>query len=113
MIEEEIISAGSVIIATIGLYFVVRIWDKWRHIDKEILKARVFLDKNFLERNWLYIFLSGATLTFHQFLGILMPLNEMATKGWIFQVSSIAESAVLVFLVILAYEWFILIHKKF
>jgi hypothetical protein len=78
----EVISASSVILALIGLYFVARIWVKLRYTDNDILMARVFLDKNFLEKNWLYIFFSGAALTFHQLIGILIPLNYFGSNGW-------------------------------
>ncbi len=49
---NTILAGGSVILALIGFYFVVRIWIKWRNIDMDILKARVFLNKKFLETNW-------------------------------------------------------------
>lgn len=106
-----IMTGGSVILALIGFYFVVRIWIKWRNIDMDILKARVFLNKKFLETNWKYVFLSGASLTAHQFIVFLMQLNFI-TGDLIYSLSEILEFLALVFLLILAYEWLVLISAK-
>jgi hypothetical protein len=106
-----ILMSSSVILALIGFYFVVRIWIKWRNIDMDILKARVFLNKKFLETNWRYVFLSGASLTAHQFMGFLIQLNFI-TGDLISSLSEILEFMSLVFLLILAYEWLVLISAK-
>jgi len=106
-----ILTGGSVILALIGFYFVVRIWMKWRNIDMDILKARVFLNKEFLEKNGRYVFLSGASLTVHQFMGFLIQLNFI-TGDLINSLSEIFEFMALVFFLILAYEWFVLISAK-
>ncbi len=99
------LSSGSVIVALIGLYFVIRIWMKWKNMDKDLLKAKVFLNKNFLEKNWLLVFLSGAFLTIHQSLEFII-LSNYFTIEWLETLSEAFEFMVLVFLVILAYEWF-------
>jgi hypothetical protein len=106
-----ILTGISVILSLIGLYFVVRIWIIWRNIDIDILKARVFLNKKFLETNWRYVFLSGASLAAHQFMGFLIQLNYMVSS-FIEPLSEIFEFLTMLFLVILAYEWFVLISEK-
>jgi hypothetical protein len=105
------LAGGSVILALIGLYFVVRIWIKWRNIDMDILKARVFLNKKFLEKNGRYVFLSGASLTAHQFMGFLIQLNFI-TGDLTSSLSEILNFMSLAFLLILAYEWLVLISTK-
>jgi hypothetical protein len=47
---NTILAGGSVILALIGLYFVILIWIKWRNINMDILKARVFLIKSSWKR---------------------------------------------------------------
>ncbi len=108
---NTILTGGSVILALIGFYFVVQIWIKWRNIDMDVLKARVFLNKKFLEKNWWYVFLTGASLTAHQFIGFLMQLNFI-TGDLIYSLSEILEFMALVFLMVLAYEWLVLISAK-
>ncbi len=109
---HSILSSGSIIFALIGLYFVMRIWMKWKNIDKDVFKARVFLDKNFLEKNWILVFLSGASLTIHQSLGFIKFSNYFISE-LSETLSAALEFLALVFLVILAYEWFkfIIPHK--
>ncbi|VVB92301.1 Uncharacterised protein [uncultured archaeon] len=110
---HSILSSGSVILALIGLYFVIRIWMKWKNLDRDLLKARVFLNINFLEKNWLLVFLSGASLTIHQSLEFLNSSNYFISD-WLETLSEILEFMALVFLIILAYEWFkfIMPNKK-
>ncbi len=106
-----ILTSSSVLLALIGFYFVFLIWIKWRNIDMDILKARVFLNKKFLEKNGIYIFLSGASLTAHQFMGFLIQLNFI-TGNSIYSVSELFEFIALMFFLILAYEWLVLISAK-
>lgn len=105
-------SGGSALIGVIGLYLVIRIWKKWQHIDIELIKARVFLNKNFLVKNWQYTFLTGASQAAHQFLDFIVSLGYLTNSSLVGQISRIFEFMVLVFLVILAYEWYKMIYSK-
>lgn len=104
-----VLSSSSIIAALIGLYFVARIWLKWKHIEIDVLKARVFLNKGFITKNWVYTFLSGASLTSHEFMNFLQSLNYISSTGWIDLLSNVLELMALVFLVILAHEWFVMV----
>ncbi len=105
-------SGGSVLIGLIGLYLVIRIWKKWQHIDIDLIKARVFLNKNFLVKNWQYTFLAGASQATHQFIEFIISLNYLANNSSIEKISGLLELMVLVFLVTLAYEWYKMIYAK-
>ena len=105
-------SGSSIIIAIIGLYFIVKTWIIWQYIDIDVLKARVFLNKKFLKRNWRYIFLSGASQAIHQFVELLLSLNYLAKTPLVEQISGILEIMALVFLVLLTYEWYIVLKPK-
>lgn len=106
-----ILAGGSVVLALIGLYFVIRIWIKWEYLDMDVIQARVFLNKKFIERNWLYVFLAGASITVHQLIKFLTSSNYVSSP-WLNQISYIIEFLVLVLLVMLAYEWFMVLHIK-
>lgn len=106
-----VLHIGSLIIAFIGLYFVVRVWLKWNSIDIEVLKAKVFLNKEFLERNWLYVFIAGTVLTIHQATELLISINFVVEGGLIDQTSEILEFIALASLIILAYEWFKVLYR--
>jgi len=110
--EETMRSVISIIIAFIGLYLVSRIWLQWQKVDIEVLKARVFLDKKFLSKNWIYTFLAGASLTVHNFFDFVMSMGYFPKMDWIVSISDFFEIMVFVFLVILAHEWFRMICRK-
>ena len=105
-------SGGSVIIGLTGLFLVIRIWIKWQSIDLDVIKARVFLNNSFLTRNWIYTFLSGASQAAHQFLDFMISLNNISRNGFSNNLSDFLGIMVLIFLVILAYEWYIMIYPK-
>ncbi len=106
----NVLHGGSVLLAFVGLYFVMRVWLKWKNIDMEVLKARVFLNKKFLERNWRYVFLAGASISGHQAIGLLSSYGGIEMEGLLL-FSEILEFSSLVFIVILAYEWFNILYK--
>lgn len=105
-------SGGSVLLGVLGLYLVISIWMKWRYMDIDLIKARVFLNKDFLVKNWQYTFLTGASQVSHQFLDFIVSLDYLTSSTFVGQISSILEFMVLVFLVILAYEWYKMIYSK-
>lgn len=102
----SILAGGSVVLGIMGLYFVSRTWMIWRNMDKELIKARVFLNKKFLTKNCVYIFLSGALLIAHQFIDLLMHLNFLQQSTWLLALVEITKFGALVLLVALAYEWY-------
>lgn len=107
---HSIIATGSVILALIGLYLVAMIWPKWKKMEMDVIKARVFLNKKFLERNWLYVFLSGGALALHQLLEVLIGMDYIQHDSWISELSGSLEFIVLLLLVTLAFEWYRILH---
>ena len=105
-------AGGSVVLGLFGLYLVIKIWTKWQKMDFDIIKARVFLNRKFLIKNWQYIFLSGASQATHQFLDLSVAMNYLEKTLLIEQISSFSELMVLGFLVLLAFEWYVMIHQK-
>ncbi len=112
--ENEInifLSTCSVIIGFIGLFFVLKIWLVWKRLDKNVLKARVFLDPNFLIRNWLFIFIAGAFIVIRRILHLfdLLELPKLSVEMTIF--FDLMGMAVVALLVILAYYWYKLVDS--
>jgi hypothetical protein len=103
---------GFVILGTIGFYLVIKIWTKWQKMDIDIIKARVFLNRKFLVKNWQYICISGASQITHQFLDLSISMNYAGKTLLIETISSFLELMALGFLVLLAFEWYVLILNK-
>jgi hypothetical protein len=102
----------SIIVAFIGLFFVFKIWLVWKRLDKNLLKTMVFLDENFLVRNWVYLLATGAFIALRrviQFLELLgLPIQSPA-ETIIFDLMGLA---VITLLVQLGYYWYRLIYSS-
>ncbi len=108
--EIKIMIVGSsVLIAFIGLFLVIKIWMVWIHVDKDILKARVFLNSNFLMKNWMYVFFAGAFIAERRVMELLELLGiSFKSTGYLFDLMGLA---VISLLVMLAYHWYRLVYS--
>lgn len=101
----------SVAVAFIGLYFVLKIWLVWKRVDITVLKARVFLDEEFLVRNWIYIFIAGAFIVLRRILQLLILLGIPVQSPEETILSDVTGLAVMALLVLLAYYWYKLVYS--
>jgi hypothetical protein len=103
--------ALSVIFGFIGFIFVLKIWLVWKKVDMNVLKARVFLDPNFLIRNWVFIFIAGAFIVMRRILSLfdLLELPKLGSEILIF--FDLMGLVVVALLVILAYFWYKLVDS--
>jgi uncharacterized membrane protein len=82
----------------------------FRKNNLEVIKARAFLDKNFLNNNFIFIILSGSILAIHEFFnmgyenGILQYSYQTISEG--------LEDLSLIFLILWMYAWWRLETKK-
>lgn len=101
----------SVLVSFIGLFFVLKIWLVWNRVDRDILKARVFLDEKFLVRNWVYIFITGALIVFRRILQLLNSIGitmQNSAESILFDLLGLVVVALLV---LLAYHWCKLVYS--
>lgn len=106
-----IIVSSSVIIALIGLFFVMKIWMVWKQVNKNILKARVFLNSNFLMKNWIFVFLAGAFIAMRRVMQLLELLEFQITGTPVAIIFDLMGLAVIILLVLLAYHWYRLVYS--
>jgi hypothetical protein len=106
---QVVILATTVLIAIIGLYFSIKAWSSWVRVDDEIIRARAFLTRQFLNRNFMLIFITGAFVGLHTLLefieifGYPSALMQFAQEIRILYFLTLTISMLL--LVILAYYW--------
>lgn len=106
---QVVILAITVLIAIIGLYFSIKAWSSWVRVDDEIIRARAFLTRQFLNRNFMLIFITGAFVGLHTILefieifGYPSALMQFAQEIRILYFLTLTISMLL--LVILAYYW--------
>ena len=96
----------NMLVALIGLVFVIKIFLMWNHIDKSMLKAKVFLDEKFLYNNWIYLFWIGTFVVFHQGLIIVYNSTMPQFNTELRFISDIFEFSSVVLIVILCYRWY-------
>ncbi|HEY9205809.1 MAG TPA: hypothetical protein VIO58_07795 [Candidatus Methanoperedens sp.] len=106
-----ILVSASVIIALAGLFFVFKIWTVWKRVDREVLKARVFLNHDFLEKNWIYLFLAGAFIAMRRVMQLLELLGFSVNSDWVTYLYDLMGIIVIVLLVMLAYHWYRLVYS--
>jgi len=106
-----ILVALSVITGFVGFFFVFKIWLVWKHVDINVLKARVFLDPNFLIKNWVYIFITGAFIVIRRILQLidLSGLPKLSSEMII--IFDLMGLMVVCLLVRLAYYWYKLVDS--
>lgn len=105
-----IVNILSIVLALIGLFFVIRNWRVWRKIGLDIIKAKAFLNKEFLEWNWVCIVVVGALIIIRR----LFRFHELMTGETISPelkvIFDILGFFVILLLVLIAYQWYKLIH---
>lgn len=99
----------TVLIALIGLYLSILAWSSWRHMDDDVLRARAFLTRKFLTRNFILVFVSGAFVGFHSIFELVDIFGYPSALMQFEQEIQINYLLTLTFsmflLVLLAYNW--------
>lgn len=113
---QVVILVITVLIAIIGLYFAIKAWSSWRRIDDDILRARAFLTRQFLNRNFMLVFITGAFMGLHTILefieifGFPSVLMQFAQEIRMLYFLTLTISMLL--LVLLAYYWCKLVSSQ-
>ena len=102
----------AILLATLGVFFVIRIMLKWKSISLEVLKARVFLDKTFLKKNLIDISFAGIFLVPYQIAELFKHFEFISDHHIIYEISEIFELISIIFLVSLLYEWYVILSNE-
>ena len=102
---------ASIILGLLGLFFVIKNWQVWQKTGMDLIKARAFLDKKFLERNWLYLMIVGGIIMFRRIYRYLELHFSGSEVGGAFEVLfDLLGFLVILILVIMAYQWYKIIQ---
>ncbi len=101
----------SLIAGFIGFFFVLKIWLVWKHVDMNVLKARVFLDPKFIINNWIFVFITGAFIVMRRVIQLFDLLDNPIMNYEITIIFDLIGLAVVFLLVILAYHWYELVNS--
>jgi uncharacterized membrane protein len=107
-----IVNLASIVLALIGLFFVIGNWQVWKRIGSDIIKAKAFLNKDFLEWNWIGIVVVGALIvTRRVFRFFELMTDEVMMSHKIEVIFDVIGFLVIFLLFLIAYQWYKLIHS--
>lgn len=102
----EIYNAGA---AFIIIFLIGQILFIMRKVDKDLLKARLFLNEEIMQRTWIYISVAGAAFAMNT---LVKFVEKFSISGEVLKSYYLVEFTQLIFLIsfILAvYNWYIFI----
>lgn len=104
---------ASIILGLVGLFLIVKNWLVWRETGLHIIKARAFLDKKFLDKNWFYLVLVGGIIMSRRvYRYIEIYSNGSIEVGVTELIFDFLGFFVILILVIMAYQWYKIIHTN-
>ena len=104
----------TLVFAGIAIYISIINWIRWKKIEPETTKARVFLDKKFLDTNFKLTFVTvvivGGMLSFHSIMEYfeLVGIDFAGFYLYYYSLLPLAMGC----LVLLSYMWFKLLNMK-
>lgn len=115
MIEIYIILVAlSLIFAISAAYFSINSWRRWKENDIDTIKAKVFLDKSFLDYNFklslALVWIMGGLVSLHSIMEYVQIKGGMS-YGFYNVYSGVLPVAMLS-LVSVTYTWFKLLSKN-
>ena len=100
----------SIILAIIGLYLVYKNWLVWKKTSLNIIKARAFLNKEFLERNWFFIVVAGGLIALRRVYRCIELSRDSTINDPMEVLFDILGFVVIFLLVLMAYQWYKIIQ---
>jgi hypothetical protein len=106
----EIYNAGA---AFIIIFLIGQILFMMRKVDKDLLKARLFLNEAIMQRTWIYISIAGAAFAVNTLIKFVVRFAyaEETTKGIISNLYFIefTQFIFLISFILAVYNWYIFI----
>lgn len=100
----EIYNMGA---ALVMLFMITHILVMLRKINKNLLKARMFLGEDVLHDTWLYASIASASFALHSIISILVLITDFGMVV-IYQVT---EIIFIMSFVIMIYQWYVFIRS--
>lgn len=91
--------------ALVMLFMISNVLITLRRVDKNLLKARVFLRDDILHNTWMYVSIACASFALHSMVGILGVVADI-------RIPSIYEISEIVFImsfILMIYQWYVFI----
>lgn len=102
----EIYNAGA---AFILVFLIGQILYMLNRVNKDVLKARIFLNDEILQKTWLYISLAGAAYAVHSFTGFVSLVMNVKDILYLYEITQIIF---LITFIITVYNWYVFLERS-
>jgi hypothetical protein len=106
---EAFIEIYNAIAALIIIFFIGQIIFLMSEVDKDVLKARLFLNEDVMQKTWVYISIAGASFALNALIKFVIRLSDI---GEIPQMNFLLESSQFIFLlsfILAVYNWYVFV----
>ncbi len=104
-----ILIGSGILFAITGSYFAIKAWVLWTRTSDDIIRGRAFLNRQFLYRNFILVFIVGFLVAAHLFLELIdiygLPLGLEMHRQQIGMFHILLLTASMLLLIFLAYYW--------
>ncbi len=102
----EIYNAGA---AFIIIFLIGQILFMMRRVDKDLLKARLFLNEEIMQRTWIYISVAGAAFALNTLVKFVIRFTISGEALETFYLVEFTQLIFLVSFILAVYNWYIFI----
>jgi len=95
-------SAGA---AFILIFMIARILLMMRRVDKELFRARLFLNDSILQQTWMYISIAGASFALNNVFKFIINFSSIGEILKMYHIADIAQLAFLVSFIFAVQNW--------
>lgn len=96
----EIYNVGA---AFILIFMIGQMLIMLRGVDKAVLKARIFLKEELLEKTWMFIAIAGASFALHSVTNLFEKLMGINT----YYLNEITQIIFLITFILAVYQWYV------
>lgn len=96
----ELYNVGA---AFILIFMIAQILIMLKGVDKTVLRARIFLKEDILEKTWMFIAIAGASFALHSMTNFIETLMGIYT----YYLNEITQIIFLIAFILAVYQWYV------
>ncbi len=102
----EVYNAGA---AFVIIFLIGQILFMMRKVDKDLLKARLFLNESIMQRTWVYISVAGAAFALNTLIKFIVRFSYSGDALTPFYPVEFTQLIFLIAFILAVYNWYIFI----
>ena len=99
----------TIVAAFIIIFLIGQILYMMRRVDKDLLKAKLFLNEEVMQRTWTYISIAGASFALNTLVKFATQLTAWGTILNAYHLYEITQLLFLVSFILAVYNWYVFI----